>query len=362
MGFYRRRSGLTAACGLLALGGLLSAAAPARSAEAADSKTTSDGKTVSIDVAAGDLHAVVSMLERQVNVEASVRDGDKPYKPVYVHLDGASLPKALRTIAQSAGAKVTKNEDGVYVFEPGSGEGSGDVPGVTPSPAPAVQPPAAPAPPMDNRPESRYPPGSLHWQSIVLQHAVPSDILKMMHWDQDLVEIVPFKPLDMPQQRPNVSSVGSNMILPSNLSGYGSNSPQNNGYGNNGYPNNGYGNNSYGNNGYGNGGDPSVPLGTGNGGPAGANYANSAHRSPEPGSPNQANQFPFQAGGGQFGGGGGQFGGGQFGGGQFGGGQFGGGQFGAVPSAAGKGILLAAGKRAPETGSGSRDRLPCRMA
>ena len=112
MGFNRRRSGLTAACGLLALGGLASAAAPAWSADEAP------GKTVSIDVAAGDLHAVVAMLERQVNVEASVRDGDRPYKPVYVHLDGASLPKALRTIARSAGAKVSKNEDGVFVFEP----------------------------------------------------------------------------------------------------------------------------------------------------------------------------------------------------------------------------------------------------
>jgi len=236
MGFYRRRSGLTAACGLLAL----ASAAPAWSAEATDSKT------VSIDVAAGDLHAVVSMLERQVNVEASVRDGDKPYKQVYVHLDGASLPKALRTIARSAGAKVTKNEDGVYVFEPesASGDVGGDVSDATARPMPAVQSPAAPLP-VDNRPESRYPPGSLHWQSIVLQHAVPSDILKIMHWDQDMVEIIPFKPLEAPQQRPNVSSFGSNMILPSNLSGYG----------NNGYPNNGYGNG-----GYGNGGDPPVRI------------------------------------------------------------------------------------------------------
>ena len=62
---YRRRSGLTTACGLLALGGLASAAAPAWS----DPDVL--GKTVSIDVAAGDLHAVVSMLERQANVEAS---------------------------------------------------------------------------------------------------------------------------------------------------------------------------------------------------------------------------------------------------------------------------------------------------
>ena len=260
MGFYRRRSGLTVACGLLTLGGLASATTPAcRAAEAT-------GKTVSIDVAAGDLHAVVSMLERQVNVEASVRDGDKPFKPVYVHLDEASLPKALRTIALSAGAKVHKNDDGVYVFEPESAPSdSGDAPAAS---APVVQAPAV-APSVDYRPEARYPAGSLHWQPIVLVHAVPSEILRIMHWDQDLVELDPFKPLQMPTMRPNITSTQTNVpnTYPS-------------------FPNMGFVN---GNNGY-SGGDVSVPIGTGNGGPAGANY--SAHRSAEMGSNNQANQFP----------------------------------------------------------------------
>jgi len=146
MGFNRRRSGLTTACGLLALGGLASAAAPAWSAEDAA------GKTVSIDVAAGDLHAVVSMLERQVNVEASVRDGDKPFKPVYVHLDGASLPKALRTIAQSAGAKVTKNEDGVYVFEPESAPADGGGASSPPLSSPPLSSPPTAGPNRVSRP------------------------------------------------------------------------------------------------------------------------------------------------------------------------------------------------------------------
>ena len=314
MGFYRRRSGLTTACGLLALGGLASAAAPAHSAEAT-------GKTVTLQVADADFHVVVSMLERQAGVEAVIHDGDKPYKHVFLNLDDSPLPKALRTIATSAGARVTRNEDGVYVFEPLSADGAGAGAGETPAaPAPAVQFAAAPAP-AETRPEARYPAGSLHWQTIVLQHAVPTDILKMMRWDQDLVEIQPFKPLDMPLARPVLSATQPF------LQGGGPS------YQNNGYGNNGYGNSSYGNNGNGYGGDPSVPLGTGNGGPAGANYANTAHRSAEPGSPNQANQFPFQGGqGGQFGqgqfgqGGQGQFGQGQFGQGQF--GQGGQGQFG----------------------------------
>ena len=281
MGFYQRRSGLSAAYGLLALGGLASAAVPA--CHAADAA----GKTVSIDVAAGDLHAVVSMLERQVNVEATVRDGDKPFKPVYVHLDEASLPKALRTIALSAGAKVHKNDDGVYIFEAEDAPSQGsDTPSAY---APAEQAPAA-VPPVDPRPEAHYPSGSLHWQTIVLQHAVPLEILKIMHWDQDSVELDPLKPLQMPVIRPNITSTQPN--IPNTYPNFPNSSYYNNG-------NNGYGNNGYG------GGDASVPLGTGNGGPAGANY--SAHRSIDPNSnSSQANQFPgFGGGGNPFNGGGG---------------------------------------------------------
>ena len=43
---------------------------------------------------------------------------------------------------------------------------------------------------------------------------MPNDILKIMHWDQDLVEIQPFKPLDMPQARPVISSTQPGTSLP----------------------------------------------------------------------------------------------------------------------------------------------------
>jgi general secretion pathway protein D len=292
MGFYQRRSGLSAAYGLLALGGLASAAMPA--CHAADTGALAMSKGIDLDVAGGNLHVVVSMLERQANVEALVQDGDKPFKPVFVHLDGASLPKALRTIAQSAGAKVSKNDDGVYVFEPQSAPSDGS--DTSNSFAPAVQAPAA-APPVDTRPEARYPSGSLHWQTITLQHAVPLEILKIMHWEQDSVELDPLKPLQMPIMRPNITSTQPN--IPNTYPNFPNSGYYNNGNGNNGYANNGYG-----------GGDASVPIGTGNGGPAGANY--SAHRSVDPNSNSQANQFPgFGGGGNPFGGGGGNpFGGG----------------------------------------------------
>ena len=101
-------------------------------------------KTVSMDVSAGDLRAVVAMLERQVNLKASVRDGDKPFKPVYVHLEGVSVTKALRTIARSAGAKVSENKDGVYVFEPLSTPADGGDVSDPPLPAPTTVAPANP--------------------------------------------------------------------------------------------------------------------------------------------------------------------------------------------------------------------------
>jgi len=116
-------------------------------------------KTVSADVSAADLHAVVAMLGRQAAVTVLVRDGDQPYKPVYVHLDGASLSKALQTVAVCAGAQVTRNGDGVYVFSPL----------LTSPPLPRAVP--------------ETPAVGYRWHTLVLQHAVPSDILALMHWN-----------------------------------------------------------------------------------------------------------------------------------------------------------------------------------
>ncbi len=138
-----------------------------------------------------------------------MRDGDRPYKPVYAHLEERPLPVVLRTIAQSAGAKVSRNDDGIYVFEP-------DVPSAAPAPSVQMSAPpqyaAAQADPNDN-PESHYAPGELHWQSLELQHAVPIELLRLMHWDRDVVEMEPFKPVQMPVTRPEITSTQGNTIL-----------------------------------------------------------------------------------------------------------------------------------------------------
>ena len=285
MGFTQRRSGarrsgLTAACGLLALGGF-SASALAQSAP------NGAGRTVSLDVAGSDLHTVVNMLEHRTGIEAMVRDGDTPFRLVNVHLNDADLGKALRTIAFSAGARVSINPDGIYVFEPESRSSENTPAPSAPSPMQYTDGSDAP---------HHYAPGELQYRSIVLQHAVPTEILKLMHWDKDVVDMDPFKPVQIPENHPTVMSVGRNIQQMYGGSQYNpqGNAPQQN------YPQ-GQEDSSMG------GGYPSVPMGTGNAGPNAANY--SQHRS---GDPQQANQFPGGGGfgGGGFGGGGNGFGGG----------------------------------------------------
>ncbi len=287
MGSYQRRlgqrrSGLTAACGLLALGSL--------TASASAQSLPDSSKTVSIDVVGGDLHAVVGMLEQRAHVEALVRDGDAAFKPVNVHLEDDGIAKAMRMVALSAGAKVSLNSDGVYVFEPEAGGGASQ-PETPASSAPSPQAPQA----DDSNPEAKFAPGELQYRSIVLQHAVPADILKLMHWDRDVVDMDPFRPAPLPQFRPDVYSVPQTANS-ANSNAQFSQNPQFLGY-------------------------PSVPMGTGNTGPNAANY--SQHRSADLASPDQANQFPGFGGGG-FGGGG--FNGGGFNGGGFNGGGFNGNQ------------------------------------
>lgn len=291
----RRKAAATAAlCGWMTLGGLAlppSLVAYGLAAPAAADAPDTTGKTVSIDVTAADLHAVVNMLEKQAGIEALIQDGDRAFRPVNVHLENASLPKALRTIAQSAGAKFSLNADNVYVFEPQSA-----VP-MTASfesapPAPVVPAesilPAAPSSDSRQQVVAALPtinPNDLHWQKLVLQHAIPLDVLRTMHWDRGAEDPTPFQQIGHALDKPSVTNGPGISLVP----GYP------------GYP-------SYAN-------SPSVPIGFNNGGPGGANRsANEANRSTDPNA--QANQFPGGGfGGGGFGGGGTGFGGGGFGGG-----------------------------------------------
>lgn len=154
----------------LFLTGLLCLAAPLPSTQAQAAPPAAQEKTVSLDVTAADLHAVMSMLERQADVKSSIHDGNPPYKPIYVHLENVSLTKALRAIAASAGASVSLNANGVYVFEPG---------GTTT----IVPPPSAPAEKPAPKTKAPLNPADLHWQKLVLQHTTPDEVMRIMHWN-----------------------------------------------------------------------------------------------------------------------------------------------------------------------------------
>ncbi len=255
----RRRTGLTAACcGLLTLAGL--------TAHPALAQADTSGKVVNIDVQKADFDTVVGLLERESGAGVTVREGDHPFRSVTVHLVDVPLEKAMKRIAFSAHASVHQDSDGVYVFEPE------DLPVNAPAPA-QVSASAPGTPAQDENPEAGYPPGALQWHPLVLQHAVPLELLRLMHWDKDATEPEPFRPAQMSIPHPEITSTQGSTILQPAYPAYS------------GYP--------------------SVPLGGGNANGAGANYAQ--HRSADPASTERANQFPGFPGGGGFTPGGGGF-------------------------------------------------------
>ena len=114
-------------------------------------------KTITLDVINADLRSVVVMLERQANIQAIVQDSDKAYRLVSVHIVSTPVDDAIHTVALSVGMQVTQKPDGVYVFEP--------------SKMIHLATPQTPAKAAD-----------LRYRTIVLRHANPADVLKLMHW------------------------------------------------------------------------------------------------------------------------------------------------------------------------------------
>lgn len=189
-------------------------------------------KTVSLDIEAADLHEVVHMLQQQTGVNIvikDVKDGDPPYGKVNVTLNHTPLDVALRHIAMSANAMVTKDDDGVYVIEPNTPGNSSESANGNSSPVSTDT-------------------GDYHWQKLILVHATPHDVLYLMHWDKDYRELAPPQPLGLSTP---LQTTDNPMVY--SLNGQA----------------------------------PPVPVGSGMTGPTGVNYAaNDAN------SPNQAAQFP----------------------------------------------------------------------
>lgn len=237
------RAGVTAAL----TGLLLTAAASATLVAAGTLPARADaaaGKTVDIDMVSADLPTVINLLQQQTGLEFSIQDTGKPFGKVTVGLNHASLDKALRIIANSANATVTRDQDGVYVFRP-AGEGASTAGFLDNTPAPV----AAPAPALN----SALPPSAQkNWRKLPLNHAIPTDILRTMHWPVDQSEVNPFVRVQLEDSKPSVSSGGAGFVNNSSVNPYGD--------------------------------VPSVPVGRG-----GA-YSAEANRSADPQA--QANQFP----------------------------------------------------------------------
>jgi type II secretory pathway component HofQ len=75
-------------------------------------------KIVSLDAKTADLHSLAVMLERHAGIKTRIADGDSPYRPISGHFVNVPLRTAIEGIAASAGAKVTQDTAGVYVFTP----------------------------------------------------------------------------------------------------------------------------------------------------------------------------------------------------------------------------------------------------
>ena len=97
-----------------------------------------------------------------------LKDGDKPYKPVYLHLNNATVETVLRDVALSSGAELTRNDDGSYFLHP---------PAPTPAPAPAAC--ASPLLPLHVPAVETAVPLDLEWHKLVLTHAIPSEIMAL---------------------------------------------------------------------------------------------------------------------------------------------------------------------------------------
>lgn len=305
------RIGAAAAmCGALAPAVVLgSSTLMLMSAASAQTSASDADKLVSLDVTGADLAVVVSALRAQAGVQIVVReDPAQPFGKVNIMMKRAPLSSVLKYIALSANASLTKDDSGVYILQPLSS-------------APAVDPSAlltstdsqqnasndAQQSATNDVPAQSTAPhygADLHWRKIVLKYQVPNDVLKLLHREQDVVNVGP----DM--SRMDTSPQGTPLGAPLQI--LTMNAQQ-----------------------------ASVPVGPNGAQGTAPNYA------PD-GSPGQeAHQF-FPGGGG---GGRGGFGGGRFGGG---GGQFGGGQGGFGGNQAGGGIN---GQQQPDLLPDGVDRL-----
>jgi type II secretory pathway component GspD/PulD (secretin) len=273
------RAACAAALTLVLSGGLLPQAARA------DAENSS-GATVDVAVVNADLGAVLNSLQRQSGLQIVIEGDQSKFHRVTANLVGRPINTVLKYVCESAGARVTKGSDGVYIVRPD------DDATPTDDTATASVKPAAPVMSENDTSSDSEP---KMWKKIVLQYVSPNFILKMLNETDGYRDTDPYKELG---SQPPPLSVGqtkhsANPVVQEILPQAGNDQAQDNGNGQGGQQT-----------------QPSVPLGNGNGGPGMTNMANRAVTTDQGGIAQQFPGFPGGGGGGFQQGGGNGFQGG----------------------------------------------------
>ncbi len=128
-----------------------------------------DMPLVSLTLVEAEFRDAVNMLMQRTGASIVLEPSDKPYPRVNVNLVDLPLDKALEYLAKSAGARVRRTEDGVFVVGPQGKE---------PEPAPVAQPQeTVPAPP----------PVRVRTEKMKLQYINPSEFLTQLRTDPEIV-------------------------------------------------------------------------------------------------------------------------------------------------------------------------------
>jgi len=124
---------------------------------------------VSLTLVEAEFRDAVNLLMQRSGASIVLEPSDKPYPRVNVNLVDMPLDKALEYLARSAGARVRRTEDGVFIIGPQGNEAEA---------APVVQPQEpAPAPA----------PVRVRTEKMKLQYINPSEFLTQLRVDPEIV-------------------------------------------------------------------------------------------------------------------------------------------------------------------------------
>jgi general secretion pathway protein D len=152
---------LVAACAVWGVWGSLPAAGAPRA--------QGNMPLVSLTLVDAEFRDAVNMLMQRSGASIVLEPSDKPYPRVHVNLVDMPLDKALDYLARSAGARVRRTEDGVFIVGP---QGNDTEPAVTAQPQ---EPAPAPAPVR------------VRTEKMKLQYINPSEFLRQLRADPTIV-------------------------------------------------------------------------------------------------------------------------------------------------------------------------------